>query len=95
MGKDLRSRFGRVKQSKKDAGKPVTPGCYELAGVKIVCSHCGKDEFNESEAQLNPTMTSALLGVDYKKVYTLICTECGFLQWMIQPPHRQLDEWLR
>lgn len=63
-----------------------------LAGKKIVCPHCEQDEFIEGSAQVNTTITSALLGVDYKKVYTLICTQCGYLQWTVQPPKRMMDD---
>lgn len=81
-------RFKRVKKSEQDAGKPMTPGGYMLAGKEITCPHCSKAEFIEGSAQVNTTVSSALLGVDYKKVYTLICTECGYLQWAMQPPKR-------
>ena len=85
-------RYKRVKKSEQDSGKPLTPGAYMLAGKKIHCPHCEAAEFIEGSAQVNTTITSALLGVDYKKVYTLICTECGYLQWAMQPPKRMLDE---
>ncbi|MFQ5569151.1 MAG: hypothetical protein ACE5G0_05720 [Rhodothermales bacterium] len=94
MSNDFFSRLSRVNKSKQDAGKPLTPGAYILAGKKIVCPHCEHDVFIEGSAQVNTTVTSALLGVDYKKVYTLICIECGYLQWMMQPPHRAQAEWL-
>lgn len=88
-------RYKRVKKSEQDAGRPLTPGAYLLAGHQIVCPHCAATEFNEGSAQVNTTITSALLGVDYRKVYTLICIECGYLQWMVQPPKRLWDDGLR
>ena len=92
MGNDFFSRLSRVNKSRQDAGKPLTPGPYTLAGKQILCPHCEHEAFIEGSAQLNTTVTSALLGIDYKKVYTLICAECGYLQWMMQPPHRLLDD---
>jgi len=92
MGNDFFSRVKRVNKSKEDAGKPLRPGAYMLAGKEISCAHCGEGTFIEGNAQVNTTLSSALLGIDYKKVYTLICSECGYLHWMMQPPHRMLDE---
>ena len=90
MGNDFFSRLSRVNKSKQDAGKPLTPGSYQLAGKKIRCPHCEEDEFIEGSAQVNTTVSSALLGLDYKKVHTLICTQCGYLQWMMHEPHRRM-----
>lgn len=87
----LHSKYKRLKKSKQDSGKPLTPGQYMLAGKQIVCPHCESTRLIEGEAQVNTTIKSALLGMDYKKVYTLICSECGYLQWMMNEPHRMLD----
>jgi predicted nucleic-acid-binding Zn-ribbon protein len=86
------NRLKRLKKSEQDVGRPLTPGAYMLAGKKITCPHCEADAFIEGSAQVNTTITSSLLGIDYKKVYTLICTECGYLQWTMQPPKRLLDD---
>ncbi len=93
MGNDFFSRFNRQNKSRQDAGKPLTPGRYMLAGRGLACPHCAGETFIEGSAQVNTTVTSALLGLDYKKVYTLICTECGYLQWLMQPPHRTFEDW--
>ena len=85
---DFMSRLKRLNKSEEDAGRPLTPGAYLLAGKPIVCPHCAGTEFIEGSAQVNTTVKSALLGLDYRKVHTLICTECGYLQWMMQSPHR-------
>lgn len=92
MAKDFMSRLARVNKSKENDGKPLTPGAYQLAGKQLACPHCEQTEFIQGSAQVNTTVSSALLGLDYKKVYTLICTQCGYLQWMMQEPHRMLDE---
>ncbi len=92
MAEDFFSRLKRVNKSKEDAGRPMTPGSYMLAGKQVVCQHCEANQFIEGSAQVNTTVKSALLGLDYKKVHTLICTECGYLQWMMMEPHRMLDE---
>lgn len=94
MGNDFLSRFNRVKKSEQEDGRPFTPGSYQLAGIPIACPHCQHDSFIEGSAQVNTTVKSALLGLDYKKVHTLICTECGYLQWMMQPPRRTRGELL-
>ena len=92
MPEDFFSRLKRVNKSKEDAGKPLTPGSYRLAGKEIACTHCHGGQFVEGTAQVNTTVKSALLGLDYKKVYTLICSECGWLHWMMMEPHRMLDD---
>jgi predicted nucleic-acid-binding Zn-ribbon protein len=86
------SRLSRVNKSKENDGKPLTPGSYQLAGKRLCCPHCEEKEFIQGSAQVNTTVSSALLGLDYKKVYTLICTQCGYLQWMMQEPLRMLDD---
>lgn len=92
MAEDFFSRYRRLKKSKQDAGKPLTPGPYMLAGKPLTCVHCEHTSFIEGTAQVNTTVKSALLGLDYKKVYTLICSQCGYLQWMMQEPNRMLDD---
>ena len=92
MPQDFFSRLRRLNKSKEDVGKPLRPAKYMLAGIEISCTHCQNNRFIEGVAQLNTTVKSAMLGLDYKKVYTLICSECGFLQWTMQEPHRMLDE---
>ena len=94
MANDFFSRLSRVNKSKENAGTPMTPGAYMLAGKQITCPHCAMQEFIEGSAQVNTSVSSALLGVSYDKVYTLICSECGYLQWMMQPPHRLRDDLL-
>lgn len=91
MAEDFFSRLKRVNKSKEDAGRPMTPGAYMLAGKEVTCQHCETNQFIEGSAQVNTTVKSALLGIDYKKVHTLICTECGYLHWMMMEPHRMLD----
>lgn len=92
MGQDFFSRLRRHNKSKEDVGKPLNPAKYMLAGLEVTCTHCKNNKFIEGTAQVNTTVKSAMLGLDYKKVYTLICSECGFLHWMMQEPHRMLDE---
>ena len=92
MPDDFFSRYRRLKKSQQDAGSPLTPGSYMLAGKQLCCLHCESTTFIEGKAQVNTTVKSALLGLDYKKVHTLICTECGYLQWMMQEPMRMPED---
>ncbi len=85
-------RYRKTKRSERQAGRPLHPGSYMLAGITLHCTHCDAAEFVEGSAQLNTSTTSALLGVDFKTVFTLLCTGCGLVQWMTQPPKRAFTD---
>ena len=60
---------------------------YEIKGRPIVCSHCQKRRFRKGAALLN-TSGMTLLGLDWanRSAITLMCENCGLIQWFANPP---------
>ena len=57
---------------------------YEVAGRQVVCPHCGGEEFEKSEAQLN-TAGLTLLDLDWanRSAVVLVCRNCGHIEWFL------------
>lgn len=79
----------RLKRGLRAAASAWGPGSYEVEGKKVVCPHCGKGEFAEGSAQLN-TAGMSFIGLDWanKSAHTLMCSECGRIEWFGQRPDR-------
>ncbi len=60
---------------------------FEVAGVRVKCSHCGNVHFDEGDALLNTTGLT-LLGLDWanRTANLLICTNCGHVEWFLAAP---------
>jgi len=63
-----------------------TPQNYSTKGREVLCPHCSSDKFLKSSALLN-TKGMSFLGLDWanKSAVTLICTNCGYIQWFLNP----------
>jgi len=57
---------------------------YEIAGKKLTCSHCGFDEFEFGQAQLN-TATMTFFELDWlnRSASFYICNRCGKIEWFM------------
>lgn len=57
---------------------------YTIAGRKLVCPHCGGDQFDRREAQLN-TRALTFLGLDWAdaRADAYECTRCGHLEFFV------------
>ena len=66
------------------------PGRYSLGSKTVNCPHCGGDQFNPGEAQLN-TALATLIELDWtnKSAAILTCTSCGQIQWFSVGPTRE------
>jgi predicted nucleic-acid-binding Zn-ribbon protein len=66
------------------------PACYFAGGKQIACEHCGHQEFDEGQAQLN-TAGMSFFGLDWanKTATTLMCDACGRIHWYGVRPERQ------
>ena len=55
---------------------------FTAAGAPITCDQCGNDEFLPGRAQLN-TVGLTFLGLDWanQSAYTLMCSQCGRIEW--------------
>jgi hypothetical protein len=62
---------------------------FQVAGIPLVCSHCGGQEFDDGYALLNTTGLS-FLGLDFanREANLLICDRCGLVQWFLSEPER-------
>ena len=65
------------------------PGDYEVAGRPVRCPHCGHQKFVSGHALLN-TKGRTFFKLDWtdSSASTLICAECGRVEWFIQEPDR-------
>jgi uncharacterized protein len=93
IGMDTSKLFDAVKAGVKAGVDAATesskPGLYEAADIKIVCSHCKGDLFTKHEAMLN-TRGATFLKLDWadQAGVTLICDNCGLIQWFAKAPVR-------
>jgi DNA-directed RNA polymerase subunit RPC12/RpoP len=68
------------------------PGEYQVAGRPVQCSHCGHQKFVSGRALLN-TAGRTFMNLDWTdpSATTLICAECGRIEWFAQEPDRKSD----
>lgn len=62
---------------------------YEVEGIRVVCSHCGCEGFNECSAQLN-TRGATFFNLDWMNGNAAIleCIECGHMEWFMHGAER-------
>ncbi len=65
------------------------PARFSIDGRPVRCPHCGCEHFGIGRAQLN-TAGMTFFGLDWadKSASTLLCAECGNIQWFAQTPNR-------
>jgi predicted nucleic-acid-binding Zn-ribbon protein len=84
------STFGQRLRKALVAGRDANkPGAFQLEGKTVTCPHCGNQEFAIGRAQLN-TAGLTFLDLDWanKSAHTLLCTECGRIEWFAQRPEK-------
>jgi hypothetical protein len=67
------------------------PGKYIAAGLPVRCPHCEGISFIEGSALLS-TVGLRFLNLDAgwaDNATTLMCDQCGLIQWFGMPPQRQ------
>jgi uncharacterized protein len=82
--------FGeRLKAALRAARDANDPARFAVEGQVVTCSHCRGDDFAPGEAQLN-TAGMTFLDLDWanRSAYTLMCTNCGHIEWFGQSPDR-------
>lgn len=66
------------------------PASYAVKNKKVVCQHCGGDVFEKRSFLLNtPGMTLMTLDWAEKTASTLLCVNCGNIQWFLAEPEKQ------
>lgn len=60
---------------------------YSVAGRRVRCPHCGHEKFITGRALLN-SAGRTLFNLDWTdpSATTLVCAECGRIEWFAQPP---------
>ena len=84
-------KFGRaLKMGLKGMASAFQPGQFVVESKRVECPHCGNDQFAAGSAQLN-TASMSFFGLDWtdKSAHTLMCTECGRIEWFGQAPERE------
>jgi len=79
-----------LKVGAKAFTKSFEPARYSAAGIRVSCTHCKGELFQEHEALLNTT-SSTLFSLDWldKSGMALICDQCGLIQWYGKKPLRE------
>jgi hypothetical protein len=65
------------------------PVSFQAGGQKVSCPHCKSEAFYEGRALLN-TFGMTFLNLDWanKGATTLMCDQCGLIQWFGIEPER-------
>jgi predicted nucleic-acid-binding Zn-ribbon protein len=81
--------FTAVKAGIRGAMGELGPGRFQAAGRMVACTHCGADQFQNREAQLNTT-GAAVVGLEWmnRSGTALVCVNCGLVQWFAKTPER-------
>ena len=81
--------FRAVARGIKGATGANAPGRFKVGGKIFHCPACRHDVFANGAALLNTTGMT-LIGLDWanKEATTLVCTECGKIEWFAREPPR-------
>lgn len=83
MGRFFRAVKAGIKGFKDGMG----PCEYQVAGRPVRCPHCGHQKFVSGRTLLNTTGKTLLdLAWADPSATTLICAECGRIEWFAQKP---------
>jgi len=76
-------------QGTKNTAGSFTPGQYSVGGKKVTCPHCGNERFAAGTSQI-PTAGLTFVGLEWAEqtAYTLLCSNCGRIEWYMQEPVR-------
>jgi transcription elongation factor Elf1 len=85
MGRFLRAFRVGVASFKEGMG----PSAYQIAGRTVHCPHCAHEKFVLGRALLN-SAGATFLNLDWADpaAATLVCAECGRIEWFAQEPER-------
>lgn len=81
-----------LKAGVKGFTKAFEPAHYSAGGIRVSCTHCKGELFQEREALLNTT-GATFLRVDWldRSGTALICENCGLIHWFGKKPERISD----
>jgi predicted nucleic-acid-binding Zn-ribbon protein len=81
--------FDAVRRGFKAMADANGPGRFAVEGKAVTCPHCGHDTFAEGSILLN-TVGMTFFGLDWanRTASTLMCAQCGRIEWFGQKPER-------
>lgn len=84
--------MGPLRRGLKAAAAAMESRKYSVAEKPVRCPHCGSETFDQATALLN-TAGMSFLNLDWanRSATTLICTECGHVQWFVKTPDKRID----
>jgi hypothetical protein len=88
----MRKKLDAAKRGLKAAVAVMESCKYAVAGKAVCCPHCGGETFDQSSVLLN-TRGLTLLNLDWanKSATTLICRDCGRVEWFLHAPEKQIE----
>jgi ribosomal protein S27E len=87
MGTFFKALQAGVKGGMDSLAEGKRPNRYSVAGRPVRCPHCAGENFLLGTAQLNtPGMEFVNLGWANSTATTVVCGECGNIQWFSQKP---------
>lgn len=80
-----------LKRGFKAAAAAMRSQKYSAADKPVRCLHCGNETFEQATALLN-TAGLSFLNLDWanRSATTLVCTECGHVQWFLKAPEKRV-----
>jgi len=89
---NMKRKVDALRRGLKAAGAAMQSRKYSLAGKPIRCHHCHGETFDSATALLN-TAGMTLLNLDWanRSATTLVCQECGHVQWFLKTPDKRID----
>ena len=87
----MKKTINAVRRGLKAASAAMKSRKYSVADKPVLCPHCAGEEFDEATALLNTTGLT-LLGLDWanRSATTLVCIECGHVQWFLKSPTKRI-----
>ncbi|PHS13163.1 MAG: hypothetical protein COA86_17575 [Kangiella sp.] len=81
--------FKKLGKGFKGAYQALSSDEYEIKNVKAKCIHCGHNNFERGEAQLNTAgMTFVNLDWANENAYLLSCKDCSYIMWFAEQPKK-------
>jgi len=88
---DMETFFKALKAGAKGGWDALTesqrPLRYVVAGRPVRCPHCSGETFMRGNNQMN-TRGAEFVGLGWvnASATTMVCAECGYIQWFAQDP---------
>jgi predicted nucleic-acid-binding Zn-ribbon protein len=91
MSRKLGAIARGVQAAAKGVAARMASRRFSVADKPVRCPHCGGETFEEGSALLN-TRGLTFLNLDWanRDATTLVCTECGKVEWFLRTPEKRI-----